>query len=197
MITNRRELNKVNIKKRILKASRKLFSKYGYEETMMEDIAQKAEVSKATIYNYFPNKESLLMGTADEAIEGIKDLVENGLEDCSNSEEKLRRILEEFVTSAVGYLELSRRITYLNSCEESPMFATRKKMILMFKDLIFEAQREGSFNPEANTDDIADVVMGIYLIAQFEWSHIDKYTPEFLQEKLNRFFDAMLCAYRP
>ena len=77
------------------------------------------------------------------------------------------------------------------------MFATRKKMILMFKDLISEAQREGSFNPEANTDDIADVVMGIYLIAQFEWSHIDKYTPDFLQNKLNRFFDAMLCAYRP
>ena len=69
MDINRRELNKINSRKRILKASRKLFSQKGYEETMMEDIANKAEVSKATIYNYFPNKESLLIGTADEVLE--------------------------------------------------------------------------------------------------------------------------------
>lgn len=195
MITNRRELNKINSRKRILKASRKLFSQYGYEETMMEDIAQKAEVSKATIYNYFPNKESLLIGTADEVLEHIKDLIENELSDSAHCLDKLRRVLTEFVISSVDYLSLSRRITYLNSCEESPLFSTRKEMVALLKELIIECQGEGVLNADASPDDIVDVVMGIYLIAQFEWSHIDEYSHDFLVAKLHRFFDIMVGPY--
>lgn len=197
MITNRRELNKINSRRRILKASRKLFSKIGYEETMMEDIAQKAEVSKATIYNYFPNKESLLIGTADEVLERIKGLIKHELAGFDNSEDKLRNALQEFIVSSVEYLSLSRRITYLNSCEDSPIYETRKEMVGLLKGLIIDMQREGSLRSDVNAEDVVDVVMGIYLIALFEWSHIDEYTSEFLNEKLNRFFDVMLNPFRP
>mgnify|MGYP000844601355 CR=1 FL=1 len=196
METNRRELNKINSRKRILKASRRLFSQKGYEETMMEDIAKKAGVSKATIYNYFPNKESLLIGTADEVLERVEHLVKSELTDCRNSEQKLRLALGEFVSSSVEYLGLSRRITYLNSCKDSVLCSTRKKMVALLKELVINAQNEGLFLDSADADDIVDVIMGIYLIAQFEWSHIDEYSPEFLQEKLNRFFTVMLSAYR-
>ncbi len=196
VMTNRRELNKINSRRRILKASRKLFSENGYEETMMEDIAQEAEVSKATIYNYFDNKESLLIGIADEVLDRIELLLQKDLKECLDSEEKLKRVLQEFVTASVDYLGLSRRISWLNSCEDSALYATRKEMVQLLKGLIADAQEEGLFRPDANPDDIVDVVMGIYLIAQFEWHHIDKYAPEFLIEKLDRFFDVMLCAYR-
>ncbi|GAB1477078.1 hypothetical protein MASR2M70_19140 [Bacillota bacterium] len=197
MVTNRRELNKINSRKRILKASRKLFSQNGYEETMMEDIAAKAEVSKATIYNYFPNKESLLIGTADEVLERIEGLIKNDLSDCVNSEEKLRKVLEEFVAASVDYPEISRRITYLNSCIDSPLYASRKHMVALLKGLVVAVQNEGLLKPEADPDDITDIIVGIYLLTQFEWSNIEKYSPEFLHEKLNRFFDSMLWAYRP
>lgn len=196
MFASRRELNKIKSRKRILKASRKLFSEKGYEETMMDDIAKKAEVSKATIYNYFPNKESLLVGTADEVLERVRDLVEKGFVNKENSEEKLRKVLEEFVVSSVDYLELSRRITVLNSSEESPLYKTRKEMVEILKDLITGCQEEGIFLQEANPSEIVDVVMGIYLIAQFEWTHIGKYEMDFLRAKLNRFFDVMLSPYR-
>jgi AcrR family transcriptional regulator len=196
METNRRKLNKINSRKRILKASRKLFSQKGYEETMMEDIAKKAEVSKATIYNYFPNKESLLIGTADEVLDRVENLVKGELTGCENSEQKIKLALGEFVSASVEYLGLSRRITYLNSCKDSVLYATHKKMVSFIKELVIDAQNEGLFLYDADADDIVDVIMGIYLIAQFEWSHIDEYSPEFLQEKLDRFFTVMLSAYR-
>lgn len=81
----------------------------------MEDIAVRAEVSRATIYNYFPNKESLLIGTADEVIERIRDSLNKELKDVESSEKKLKLVLDELITSSVEYLSLSRRITYLNS----------------------------------------------------------------------------------
>lgn len=195
METSRRELNKINCRRRILKASRKLFSTKGYEDTMIEDIAKKAEVSKATVYNYFPNKESLLIGTADEVLERVRDLVKNDLAECANSEQKLRRVLEEAVQASVDYLSLSRKINYLNSCEDSALFATRTHMMEVIMGLIRAAQSEGVFRADADPDDMVDVVMGIYLIAQFQWSHIDRYAPEFLHEKLNRFFTAMMWSY--
>ena len=193
---NRRELNKINSRKRILKASRKLFSQKGYEETMMEDIAKKAEVSKATIYNYFSNKESLLIGTANEVLDRVEAMVKSDNTDCKNSEQKLKIALEELVSASVEYLGLSRRITYLSSCEDSALYATSKKMVNIIKELVIDAQNEGLFLSGANADDIVDVIMGIYLITQFEWSHIDEYSPEFLKEKLDRFFTAMLSEYR-
>lgn len=196
MEINRRELNKINSRKRILKASRKLFSQKGYEETMMEDIAKKAEVSKATIYNYFPNKESLLIGTVDEVLDRVESLVKSEFTDCENSEQKIKLALGEFISASVDYLGLSRRITYLNSCEDSPLYATRKKTLKLLKELVIDAQNEGLFLSDIDADDIVDVIMGIYLIAQFEWSHIDKYSPEFLQAKLDRFYTSMLSAYR-
>lgn len=195
MEQTRRELNKINCRKRILRASRKLFSTKGYEDTMIEDIAKKAEVSKATVYNYFPNKESLLIGTAGEVLERVREHAKTGLSDCANSEQKLRRVLEEAVQASVDYLSLSRRINYLNSCEESALFATRTGMIEILRSLVCAAQAEGIFRIDADPDDMVDVVMGLYLIAQFQWQHIDRYPPAFLREKLNRFFSVMIKDY--
>lgn len=192
MEKSRRELNKINCRRRILRASRKLFSAKGYEDTMIEDIAKRAEVSKATVYNYFPNKESLLIGTVEEVLERVRDLVKNDLSDCANSEEKLRRVLGECVRASADYLGLSRRITYLNSCEESALFATRTEMNEILRNLIRSAKEEGVFRAGAELDDMVDVVMGLYLIAQFQWAHVDRYTPEYLDEKLSRFFSAMM-----
>ncbi len=192
MITNRRELNKINSRKRILKASRILFTELGYEETMMEDIAEKAEVSKGTIYNYFPNKESLLIGTADEVLERVKELADNHSHVKISSLDKLKLVLLEIISASVDYLSLSRRITFLNSVEDSPLFATRKEMLAILRQLVLEAQNEGHLDAEGRVDDIVDLIMGIYLIALFEWSHIDKYSPEFLEEKFDRFFNTIL-----
>lgn len=195
MITNRRELNKINSRKRILKASRKLFTELGYENTMLEDIAESAEVSKGTIYNYFPNKESLLIGTVNEVLERVTDLAENQELLAGNSLEKLKLVLLEIVAASVDYLNLSRRIGFLNSCEDSPLYATRKEMLSILRGLVIEARNEGRLKADGNIDDIVDLIMGIYLIALFEWSHIEKYSPEFLKEKLYRFFNTILSEY--
>lgn len=195
MEKSRRELNKINCRKRILKASRKLFSTKGYEDTMIEDIAKKAEISKATVYNYFPNKESLLVGTADEVLDRVRQIEREELTDCASSEQKLRRILEEFVSASVEYIVLSRRITFLNSCEDSALFATRREMTALLRGLIVKAQQEGTFRADADPDEMVDVVMGIYLIAEFQWARVNHYSQEFLHEKLNRFFTVTLSAY--
>ncbi len=51
--------HKDNIKHLIFEAALKNFSKFGYDQTKMDDIAKSANVSKGTLYLYFQNKEDL------------------------------------------------------------------------------------------------------------------------------------------
>lgn len=189
---SRRELNKIHCRSRILKASRRLFSAKGYEETTIEDVAEKARISKATLYNYFPSKESLLIGIAEDELEQIRRLIETELKEEPNSLVKLYRVLEVFILDSIPYISLSRKITYLNSCEESVLYATRLNMIEMIHQLVGEAQQQGRLRQDVAADDIVDMVMSIYLMSQFEWSHIADYTEDFCRKKLRRFFDYIL-----
>jgi AcrR family transcriptional regulator len=46
----------------ILNCSEVLFSQNGYKNTSMEKIAEKCEISKPTLYNYFDSKNSIFIG---------------------------------------------------------------------------------------------------------------------------------------
>lgn len=187
-----RERNKIQCRKRILKSSRKLFGAKGYDETTIDDVAEMAEISKATLYNYFPNKESLLIGIAEAELEDVRHLIDTDLKAEPRGIVKLRRVLEVFVLDSVSYLSLCRKITYLNSCEDSPLYATRLDMVCLLRQLVEEAQQQGDLRGDIAVDDMADLIMGLYLMTQFEWSHIGDYSEAYRAEKFNRFFDHLL-----
>jgi AcrR family transcriptional regulator len=73
-------------RKRILRAASDVISEKGYKSASMREIARRAEVGDATIYNYFPTKESLLYGycedkqqAVEEALKQIEDFNEYSL----------------------------------------------------------------------------------------------------------------------
>jgi AcrR family transcriptional regulator len=59
---SRRERKKEETKENIIYNAVKFFKEKGFQETSMEEIAEKSDVSKGTLYNYFENKESILVG---------------------------------------------------------------------------------------------------------------------------------------
>ncbi len=65
----------MNKKEEILKIASKEFAKYGYKGVSLENIAKKANVTKAAIYYYFKNKfelyETILLPKIEELIDEI------------------------------------------------------------------------------------------------------------------------------
>ncbi len=57
----RRERQTELLKKEILDAALEVFKEYGYEKATTKKIAEKAEVSEGTLYNYFKNKRDILL----------------------------------------------------------------------------------------------------------------------------------------
>jgi len=64
-----RERNKQRVAQRIILAASELFKTRGYHSTTMDDIAEKAEISRATLFNYFLSKEALLIPWGQEIVE--------------------------------------------------------------------------------------------------------------------------------
>ncbi|MCQ2275905.1 MAG: TetR/AcrR family transcriptional regulator [Bacteroidales bacterium] len=65
-------MKKTRTKEQILDSAMILFQEKGFEKTSMEDVAQKVQLTKRSIYNYFPTKESLYFDAVKQDIENLK-----------------------------------------------------------------------------------------------------------------------------
>ena len=52
-------------------AATALFASRGFDEVKVAEVARRVGVSEKTIYNYFPTKESMVLDTTDEMVEGL------------------------------------------------------------------------------------------------------------------------------
>ena len=190
MAISRREANKIKCRHDILKASRRLFKDKGYDDTMIDDVADAAGISKATLYNYFPNKESLLSGTLDDQIATMRQRI--GAMDGGNSYEKLKQLLEFLVVDSVPAIDVSRRVMYLNACEASPMYGKVNEAKEILKVLVDQAKEEGVFREDIYSIEIVELLMSIYLNSQFQWKDIEDLTEEQIRERTKRMIDLTL-----
>jgi len=63
----------------IIKVAREYFSTQGYEQTMVEEIAQAAGYTKMTIYNYFETKDDIFAAVVSQAYQKLYEIMDNHL----------------------------------------------------------------------------------------------------------------------
>ena len=82
--------------KKILDAAKKVFELHGYAGARMQQIADEAEISKASLHYYFRSKENLFERIFDETMSDFMELVSTWNDDSEHWEDKLRRFICEF-----------------------------------------------------------------------------------------------------
>jgi AcrR family transcriptional regulator len=65
-ITERRERERSEVRRKILDAARDLFAREGYERVTMRGVAEAIEYSPTTIYHHFEDKDDLVKALCDE-----------------------------------------------------------------------------------------------------------------------------------
>ena len=122
---SRRERQKATYNREILDAALKLFTANGYHSVTMNDIAEKAEFSIGTLYNFFRNKEDLYQSLVLENIKEFAAIQSRTLDKDMPVLEKIG----EFVDNAIQYFKEHRpfiRIFLAESRGES--FNLRSKL---------------------------------------------------------------------
>ena len=198
-ISERREREKIERRKTILNCARELILSNGVQRVSMEDIARKAELSKATVYLYFPSKNILLNEICEEAakifLEKLKPFHESGacgitalkyfwqgyVEVFGNSDEMLIIFqVRNFINPGLPMVSMEEQIN-------SPFVDT---IIESMKKIIDQCKAEGIFDPDLDNDMATRLLLSTFSIivenaARFQLQ--PKPPGEILEEMKNAF----------
>ena len=104
-MTGLRARQKRDRNRRILDAATGLFRNLGYDSTRIEDIAEQAEISVGTFYNYFENKGDILLAVVTMEVE---EVLEAGEAIVRNPplpvEEAFGRMINQYFDHSLVYL---------------------------------------------------------------------------------------------
>jgi AcrR family transcriptional regulator len=83
-------------RKQLLAAAQEVFVANGYHASAMDDIAERAGVSKPVLYQHFPNKLELYLALMDTQAEALSEAVIAALEGTDDNRERIHRVLSAY-----------------------------------------------------------------------------------------------------
>ena len=181
-IEERKEREKEQRRRQIIDAAEKVFAAKGFSGATVENIGEEAELSPATLYLYFKNKDELYASLNLKMLKVLTEKIENVYyQDGLNPEEKIKALekalYEVYEQDPLNVINVLR----FQSSEElknlSPELATRikddaRKYLRAIAGIFEEGVREGSFldrHPVA----FADIVWGLFA-GLVLWEHTKK-----------------------
>jgi AcrR family transcriptional regulator len=166
----------------ILDAARKLFAEKGYWETRLEDIAASAGFSKASLYNYYLDKESIFLSLVisenREFLEKVRGVVESG----SGFSKTLTKMLDMLFTgvqedcgimiNAVTFQNMiAMHATMLKHGDLIERFiASVNEFVVLLEALIRRSRRAGEITCELDDAALAGFIGTLIRGAIFDWN---------------------------
>ena len=138
-------------KEQIRRAALAVFSRRGFHETTVAEIAEEAGIAKGTIYLYYPSKEEILIGILRRYTDGMLDFVD-GLIDSALS---VPDILAAFVRKQTELMRdepdligiLSRRSLQALRDGDERMLEFNRYLIDRIAKLLERGRRIGEVRP--------------------------------------------------
>lgn len=108
-VVSRRQREKEQRRKDIINAAEKLFFDRSYDNVSMNDIAKEVELSKATLYLYFDNKEALFFIIVLRGVRILNTMIKEKVDERETGIEKLiafRKAYTDFVSNYSDYFKV-------------------------------------------------------------------------------------------
>lgn len=171
---NLRDRRKTQTRIDIINSAIELFAEVGFDEVSVEAICQRCGISRATFFNYFPQKELILTEVAETRLEEIRAFFEKQ----SNSAGKLafHDITDFLVNYAAANEKMGPRLRYIMTqifgrpaCRSAHM-AIRAEFLKVLTQLIQKMSREGELRGARQSPAvIAETIFSLYIATSFEW----------------------------
>lgn len=191
MPLGRRERKKLETRQRILDGAVALFAARGYDATTMDDIAESADVARATVFNFFPRKADLVLAWfTDRRAEVAGRLAEvDGLTTGTAAQlgVAFRAIAQVFDQDPRTGRAMVR--AWLQA--GGPLLTAESDTSSIFADTIREGQRRGDVLPGIDADRAGCVLFDAYLGVLYRWVGRDE-TEAGIEEDLLAVLDVLL-----
>jgi len=76
-------------RRQLLDAAMEVFVARGYHAAAMDEIAERAGVSKPVLYQHFPGKQELYLALLDESVERLVEAVQTALRSTTENRQRV------------------------------------------------------------------------------------------------------------
>ena len=156
---------KTEVKEKIVQAAITTFSKYGYDKTRMDDIAESANLGKGTLYLYFKSKEELFYDISENSIKELKEQ----LSKLFSKKEDLVQDAEKFYDQYRNLIHDSEKVSFEMIAESSrnpklrkALYKQRMKVYDIVIDYLRRQIEKGFFRKDMDVNAIASGLVALY-----------------------------------
>ena len=168
----RRERRKEETLRRIEEAGWRLFASQGYEATSTRQIAEAADIAVGTLFNYFPEKRSLLIHLMqaqidDAATEAFETMAAVGIED------QLTHLFASLTRCYARDRRLSRvfikELLFTDGTQRTTTAAWTFRLVQRVAGLIDQARRRGEVDAGLEPMNAAQQVFSTHYFGMVTW----------------------------
>ncbi|MGV3263493.1 TetR/AcrR family transcriptional regulator [Cytobacillus oceanisediminis] len=191
---NKRQLQALETKKRILKIALELFQEKGFSNVTVDEIIEKSQTSKGAFYNHFKSKHDIFFEKFQEVDQYYVQKLEPEFHLFNSAEEKLGW----FFFKQMEYIELNLgwdviRTIYeheLNVEAESFFLIPDRPLYQILGKLCDEGKRNGELRTDLSTEEMVDIFARTIRGILYDWG-INKGAFS-LQNEQRFLFDAVI-----
>ena len=177
---SQRQANKLDRQKRIVANASRLFSSIGFEKTAIELVAERSNVSPATIYNNFENKTGLLLAVLIDEGAGVQQIGKRIIAQRQKRDAHIiYRLLDLYVDHPMEFMSKScwRQALAASIASSNEKFAleyqnVEKKLQQQLVELIHSLYEEQVFLAEVDPQSLGEVI----------WNNVDQMFTDFISD---------------
>lgn len=155
-IEERRNREKLARREAIIACARELFLAKGFNATTMDEIAQRAELSKGTLYLYFNSKEELYVTVMSEGLKILFDRIEETFNSDLPPDQVIRKLGEVYYRYYLDHRDYFRILFFLEHGDVSKQLPRELiqenldkgvRCLQLFAGVVQNGMEEGIFSP--------------------------------------------------
>ncbi|GII20917.1 TetR/AcrR family transcriptional regulator [Planosporangium mesophilum] len=154
-----------SVQERLVAAAVHLFAEKGFDSTSVQEIVERAAVTKGAMYHYFRSKDDLLYeiyhGLISQQLADLDRILGAG----GTPGEVIRAVIVDLVETTTERLAeaavFAREMHKLSAEPMAALKAQRRRYHEVFRDLVARGQADGAFASVASADTVTLIVFGI------------------------------------
>ena len=177
-----RQTNKDIRKKHIVKNAARLFSSVGYDLTAIEMVAERSNVSPATIYNNFDDKIGLLLAVLIDESEDIQQISKRLIVNRqANDVTVIYRLIELYVDHPMEFMNKScwRQALAASTASSNKKFTQEYQNVdnqlkTLLIDVMHALHQEQVFRTEADVQSLGELI----------WNNVNQMFTDFISDEV-------------
>ncbi len=176
-----RQVNKANRQKQVIANAARFFSSIGYDLTTIEMVAERSNMSPATIYNNFENKIGLLLAVLIEEGEEVQRIGEQLIAQRKQTDVRIiYRLIELYVDHPMEFMNKScwRQALAASTASSNKKFTREyqnvdQRLKNQLIDLMHALQKEHTFVSQVDPGSLGAII----------WNNVDQMFTDFISSE--------------